>query len=66
LSPVALLGGEVNGDGEIDILDLAFVGAHFGDSNAQADINGDGTVDILDIVLVAINFGQQANPATGF
>jgi hypothetical protein len=54
-----LLAGDINGDGKIDILDLAAVGAQFGSSSpspATLDINGDGVVDIIDIVLVAKNF----------
>jgi len=58
---VTLLGGDVNGDGHIDILDLSAVGSQFGSttpSPATADVNGDGRVDIVDIVLVAKNFGS--------
>jgi len=58
---VTLLGGDVNGDGHIDILDLVAVASQFGSSSpspATADINNDGTVDIVDIVLVAKNFGS--------
>ncbi|MBN1640434.1 MAG: hypothetical protein JXA09_04290 [Anaerolineae bacterium] len=59
LPTVTLLGGDVNGDGEIDILDLVAVGAQFGSTSPsppEADINADGVVDIVDIVLVAKNF----------
>lgn len=54
-----LLAGDINGDGKIDILDLAAVGAQFGSTSpspASLDINADGVVDIIDIVLVAKNF----------
>ena len=60
LETVVLLGGDVNGDGRIDILDIAFVGARFGGHDPGADINDDGMVDILDLVLTAGNFGQRA------
>jgi hypothetical protein len=56
---VTLLGGDINGDGVIDILDLVAVASQFGSSSptpAAADINADGQVDIIDIVLVAKNF----------
>jgi hypothetical protein len=56
---VTLLGGDINGDDAIDILDLVAVGAQFGSSSPtppEADVNGDGVVDIIDIVLVAKNF----------
>ena len=61
LEPVTLWGGDVNADGQIDILDLAFVGARFGSNDEQADINADGVVDIRDLVLPAGNFGRTIN-----
>src|SRR2546425_2719394 len=48
---------DVNGDGRVDILDLARVGLHFGLTMGRQDINLDCTVNILDLVLVAIVFG---------
>ena len=56
---VTLLAGDVNGDGEIDILDLSAVGSQFGSTSPsppETDLNADGRVDIIDIVLVAKNF----------
>jgi hypothetical protein len=58
---VTLLGGDVNDDGCIDILDIAAIGSQFGSSSptpATADVNDDGTVDIVDVVLAAKNFGS--------
>ena len=49
---------DVNGDGVVNILDLTFVAAHFGEANPEADVNDDGTVNILDLVLVAQHFGN--------
>ncbi len=49
---------DVNGDGEVNILDLVAVAAKFGEKEAgNADVNGDGVVDIRDLVLVAGAFG---------
>ena len=59
LGTIRLPGGDVTGDGVIDILDLALVGQHYGTSQSQADINGDGFVNIFDLVLPATNFGQR-------
>jgi hypothetical protein len=60
LPEATLLGGDVNGDGRIDILDIAYIGARFEGQDALADLNQDGTVNILDLVLAASNFGQTA------
>ena len=49
---------DVTGDGVVNILDLTFVAARFGESNSDADVTGDGTVNILDLVLIAQNFGN--------
>ena len=49
---------DVNGDGEVNILDLVAVAAKFGEKEGgNADVNGDGVVDIRDLVLVAGAFG---------
>ena len=49
---------DVTGDGVVNILDLTFVAARFGEADADADVTGDGTVNILDLVLIAQNFGN--------
>ena len=49
---------DVNGDGEVNILDLVLVANAFGENNPKADINGDGEVNILDLVTVANAFGN--------
>lgn len=56
--------GDVNGDGKVDIKDLALAGKAFGTYsghpayNPAADVNQDGVVDIRDLAIVAKNFGQ--------
>lgn len=63
-------------DNRVNVLDLTFVGARFGKTNADADwgpdvcrpdylafksdINEDNTVNIFDLVLVGNNFGKLA------
>ena len=44
---------DVNGDGDVNLLDLTLVAQNFGQTNAQADVNGNGTVDIFDLIAVA-------------
>jgi len=39
---IVLLGGDVNGDNIIDILDFAYIGYRFGTTDARADLNSDG------------------------
>ena len=52
---------DVNGDGSVDILDLSFVAARFGQENPDAaDINGDGVVDIKDLITVASGINTTA------
>jgi hypothetical protein len=58
LGEVTLVGGDVNGDDQIDVRDLTYVAWHFDEAHSQADVNGDGKVDILDLTLTAGNFGQ--------
>ena len=49
---------DVTGDGVVNILDLTFVAARFGESDTDADVTGDGTVNILDLVLIAQNLSK--------
>ena len=53
---------DVNGDGNVNILDLVFVAGQFGtpvtEANRAADVNRDGAIDILDLTLIAQNFGK--------
>ena len=61
-----LRSGDVNGDGEVDIVDLILVARQFGETvppDSDVDINGDGIVDIFDLTLVAKGFGAAAAPA---
>ena len=49
---------DVNADGLVNILDLVFIAARFGQTGPEADVNTDGKVDILDLTLIAQNFGN--------
>ena len=54
--PVVGVKGDVNGDGAVDVADIAsIVSCMAGDDstgNAAADVNGDGSVDVADIAAV--------------
>ena len=61
-----LLTGDVNRDGDVDILDLILVAQQLGKrvpSNSAVDINGDGVVNIFDLTLVARGIVGAAAPA---
>lgn len=57
-----LVGGDVNADNCINILDIVSIIAKFGESalppSDSADINDDGTVNIFDLTISAGNFGR--------
>ena len=63
---IPLLFGDVNRDNVVNILDLVFIGSHFGQTGQEdADVNGDGIVNILDLVAVAgalTNAAPSAHP----
>ena len=57
-----LIAGDVNRDGQVNILDLVFVAQQLGQSvpaDSPADVNGDGVVNILDLVRVAQEFASS-------
>jgi len=49
---------DVNADGVVDVLDLVFVAARFGEMDAEVDVTGDGLVNILDLVRIAQNLSN--------
>ena len=56
--------GDINGDNQVNIRDIALVAYAFGAYpnmpkwNPDADLNQDGVINIKDVVLVASNFGE--------
>lgn len=56
--------GDLNGDGQVNILDISLVAVAFGTRPGEtrwapnADINNDDIINILDISTVAIHFGE--------
>jgi hypothetical protein len=59
----ALLEGDSNQDGRIDIFDFALLASSYGTRNGEtgydvrADLNGDSSIDIFDFALLASNYG---------
>jgi hypothetical protein len=59
--------GDVNGDGVVNVLDLAIVSLAYGsfegepNYNPDADINADGVVDMRDLFIVARHLGEAAS-----
>ena len=54
-----LRSGDVNDDGQIDIIDFSLFRMLFGSSDPRADLNNSGNVDILDFSLLRSNFGVR-------
>ena len=46
---------DLNGDDQINLLDLILIAQNLGQTNPEADTNNDGIVDILDLIAVAQN-----------
>ncbi|MCB0208499.1 MAG: hypothetical protein KDJ52_04200, partial [Anaerolineae bacterium] len=59
IGTVTLLGGDVNEDAVIDILDLALIATLYRTNDPTGDINGDGTVNIFDLVITASNYQER-------
>jgi hypothetical protein len=53
--------GDINGDGHVNIADLAILAGNWGKTGmtyAQGDLNGDGKVNISDLSILANYYGQ--------
>jgi subtilisin family serine protease len=57
------IGGDVNKDNVIDVLDAVYIKTHWGTTKREADINYDGTVDAKDMAFVENNY-HMANPTS--
>lgn len=58
------LPGDVNSDGVVNMLDVTFVTAHWGESGPVADANGDMMVNIFDINLISANWTPTGGAAS--
>lgn len=50
--------GDLNGDGKVNIQDLAKLLINFGKTTTVGDLNGDGKVNVQDLALLLVNFGK--------
>jgi endo-alpha-N-acetylgalactosaminidase len=56
--------GDVNGDGRVDLIDLAIVLASYGKCRGEpgydgrADLDGDNCIGLGDLAIVLANFGR--------
>ena len=63
IRPAFAILGDINGDGHVDMLDVATVASCFGATpsspkwNPACDLTGDGVIDMADIAIVAAAFG---------
>ena len=61
---ITLVPGDINGDGQIDSIDLTKLISEYGKSGSSigdslADINGDGQVDSIDLTLLISGYGKS-------
>ena len=59
--------GDLNGDGKVNVQDLALLLINFGKSgsNLKGDLNGDGKVTVQDLALLLVAFGQGGGGGGG-
>ncbi len=58
---ITLRAGDMNGDNQIDIFDVAYVAQRYETTDLTADLNLDGTVNIFDVSIVSGNY-QRVGP----
>ena len=59
--------GDVNRDGQVNILDMVLVARHFGKTvpaNSEIDMNGDSVINIQDLIIVAQHLGESTTSAS--
>lgn len=63
----ALMPGDTNGDGSVDVVDLGYLATYYGQATgatwAMGDFTGDGSVDVADLGDLATNYGTVSSSA---
>ena len=49
--------GDIDGDGNVDGVDLALLLSAWGSTSSDADVNGDGIVNGMDLSIILSNWG---------
>ena len=66
----AVIAGDANRDGKVDVSDLGILAANYGASSGATwmtgDFNGDGKVDVSDLGILAANYGSGSGAALDF
>ena len=57
---VTVKGGDVDGNGAINEVDLGAISTNYGSTDANYDINGDGSTNEIDLGRVSTNYGEIA------
>lgn len=57
LAPPGACVGDINGDGQVDLADLALLLSAFGSTDPAADLDGNGIVELADLALILSVFG---------
>jgi hypothetical protein len=64
IAPAFAQAGDINGDGKVDLQDLALVANAYGSTpgkphwDSRCDLSNNGVIDLPDLVSVAVNFGE--------
>ena len=59
IGQITLKAGDINSDGLINIMDLAYIAQKYMGKDGLADLTGDGSVNIFDLSLAAKNYGTK-------
>ncbi len=66
MANLTLLAGDINADDDIDVLDVATIGANYNlTTPAAADLNGSGRINLLDLQMLAPNYGISGATSWG-
>jgi hypothetical protein len=60
LGDVTLVGGDFDGNGEVELVDVTYVASRYDTPDLSADLNDNGSVDLPDVTSTASAFGSVA------